>query len=163
MLVAITIGAILLVSAYVPYGYYSDRSRTKLSVERIEQLASKAKLLAATGYTPRGTEKNVDLALYLGIGNPFIELYRLDREESLVDPAKRVSIEKRSLESSMQLSKLFTPSTTSGVWIVYRSPDGQREVYMESSLTTPVTSFTGGLVGKNNVSSGSLSYPFLIP
>lgn len=56
------IGALLLLLAYAPYGYYGDKAKVRLSGERIKQSMGEAKLLASGGYT-RSDGKNGDIVL----------------------------------------------------------------------------------------------------
>lgn len=63
LLVAITIGAILMIFVVAPYNFYSEKSRARLSAERITQAITKAKMMSVSGYAPNG--KNVDLAVSL--------------------------------------------------------------------------------------------------
>ena len=46
LVVVISIMMILLIFSIAPYSYYADKARVRLSVERIEQIMNKAKLLA---------------------------------------------------------------------------------------------------------------------
>lgn len=73
LLVAITIGAILLVFSIAPYNFYSEKSRVRLSANRIEQVLSKAKLMVASGFAPTG--KSVDLVVVLSKGASRVPTY----------------------------------------------------------------------------------------
>ena len=48
LVVVISIMMILLEFSIAPYNYYADKARVRLSVERVEQMMNKAKLLAGT-------------------------------------------------------------------------------------------------------------------
>jgi len=51
MLIAITIFFIIVVMSYVPYSYYQNKAKLRISVKEISQSISEAKNLAINGYT----------------------------------------------------------------------------------------------------------------
>lgn len=67
LIVVVSIVMILFIFSIAPYNFYADKSRVRLSVERVEQLMNKAKLLAGTGYSPQGN--NVDLVIHIQSGS----------------------------------------------------------------------------------------------
>ena len=75
LIVAISIAAILMMFAIAPYNLYTDKARVRLSAERIEQMISKAKLFASTGYSVG--DKNQDLIVSVKRGGKEVSIERI--------------------------------------------------------------------------------------
>ena len=75
MIVAVSIGAMLMMFAIAPYNLYTDKARVRLSAERIEQVISKARLFASTGYSVG--DKNQDLIVSIERGKTAVNLERI--------------------------------------------------------------------------------------
>lgn len=152
LIVAMSLVMILFVFSVAPYNFYADKSRVRLSVERVEQLMNKAKLLAGTGYAPEG--KNVDLVVHIGSGSLEVVMYSIPTNSPvppITSPDRKI-VEKMMLESNVIISQIGGGSTVSGIDIVYRSPTGISQVWeTPSSSVTPIllsgTTLSGGILG----------------
>ncbi len=168
LVVVISIMMILLVFSIAPYNYYADKARVRLSVERVEQMMNKAKLLAGTWYSSGTT--NVDLVIRLKKWSSEVSLSSIPANSSPVSltSSERRPIEKFSLESKILISQIGGAGGAENVDIVYRSPAGNSDIWESSSdLSTPVvsaisTTYSGGILGIDGKEQGTLSKPFRI-
>ncbi len=174
LVVVIAIAAILMMFAYAPYNFYANKSRVRLSSERIEQAMSKAKLMASTGYSPNGN--NVDIVVHLALTADSVQIESVPASGSrsnipLSGNANRKMIESVPLDSQVILSGLF--GTTAGtiapaitqIDLVYRSPTGSSEVWDASNgiaTNIPLSSVVGGVIGIKGVTHGVLSRNFTL-
>jgi prepilin-type N-terminal cleavage/methylation domain-containing protein len=109
LLVAITIGAILMIFVVAPYNFYSEKSRARLSAERVTQAITKAKMMAVSGYAPQG--RNVDLAVALEKESEKIYTYSFISTGSggkvpSKTSSEAVKFEDIPLESGVKVSKI---------------------------------------------------------
>ncbi len=168
LVVVISIMMILLVFSMAPYNYYADKARVRLSVERVEQMMNKAKLLAGTWYSSGTT--NVDLVIRLKKWSSEVSLSSVPANSSPVSltSSERRQIEKFSLESKVLISQIGGARGAENVDIVYRSPMGNSDIWESSNDTSaPVvstisTTYTGGILGLDGKEQGTLSKPFRI-
>jgi prepilin-type N-terminal cleavage/methylation domain-containing protein len=171
LLVVIAIVGFLFLFAIAPYTFYSNTSKVRLSVDRVEQEMSKAKLLVSTGFAPNGA--NVDLVLRIGQGASSITLDSIPVSASgsaplpLGDP-QRKSIDRVPLDAPVLISGFLLSGGTSttapaSIDIVYRSPNGSMEVWDSSSaVSTRIISDIQGVVGVKGAMTGSLSRSFML-
>ena len=152
LIVAMSLVMILFVFSVAPYNFYADKSRVRLSVERVEQLMNKAKLLAGTGYAPDG--KNVDLVVHVGSGSLEVTMSSIPANSpvSAISSPDRKIVERIALESNVIISQIGGGATVTGIDIVYRSPTGISQIWETSSSTAiPVllsgTTLSGGILG----------------
>lgn len=166
LVAVISIGALLLLFAIAPYNFYADKSRARLSVERVEQAMNKAKLYAGTGFAPTGT--NLDLVVHLEKGGETVDIYSIPAGANLstIDDASRKLIERVRLESNVTLSRIGDSDAISGLAIVYRAPTGMAEVW-NLPQTGPAQRIStqipdSGIVGVKGGVSGALAKSFRI-
>lgn len=143
---------ILFIFSVAPYNFYADKSKVRLSVERVEQLMNKAKLLAGTGYAPEG--KNVDLVVHIESGSLEVTMSSVPVNSPVLSiaSADRKIVEKMRLESNVIISQIGGGSTLTGIDIVYRSPTGISQIWETPSISaTPVllsgTTLSSGILG----------------
>jgi prepilin-type N-terminal cleavage/methylation domain-containing protein len=129
LIVSIAIALILLVFAIAPYNFYANKSKVRLSGERIEQAMNKAKLLAGTGYAPGGS--NVDLVVHLRNGAKEIAITSVPAGSAplAIENPNRNQVEKIRLENDVAITSLGGIATSQGIDIVYRSPTGVSQVW----------------------------------
>lgn len=136
--------------AYAPYGFYTDKTRVGLSVDKIEQAINKARLMSTTGFTFPGTSKNADIAVSLKKSAKVAEIYALASTTSdISDTARAALVESIRLEDNVVISQL---GSDNALLIVFRAPSGKRELIGGTS--------TGGIIGHNGAITGSLSKHF---
>jgi prepilin-type N-terminal cleavage/methylation domain-containing protein len=174
LLVVIAIVGFLFLFAIAPYTFYSNTSKVRLSVDRVEQEMSKAKLLVSTGFAPNGA--NVDLVLRIRQGTSSITLDSIPVSASGSAPLplgdlQRKSINRVPLDAPVLISGFIpsggtptTPPTSIDIIdIVYRSPNGSMEVWDSSSaVSTRIISDIQGVVGVKGTMTGSLSRSFML-
>lgn len=166
LVAAISIGALLLLFAIAPYNFYADKSRARLSVERVEQAMNKAKLYAGTGFAPTGT--NLDLVVRLEKGGETVTIDSIPAGTNPppIEDASRKQIERVRLESNVTFARIGDSDTISVLDIVYRSPTGMAEVWnvpaagSAQRILTQIPS--SGIVGVKGVTSGALAKSFRI-
>jgi len=123
--------------AYAPYGFYTDKARVGLSVDKIEQAINKARLMSTTGYTFPGTNKNADIAVYFQKSAKVVEIRALTTTTSdISDSTNSALIESVRLEDSVEISQIG--NDTEAV-VIFRAPSGKQEIKR--------TTATGGIVG----------------
>jgi prepilin-type N-terminal cleavage/methylation domain-containing protein len=129
LMVAIAIGGILMTLAYAPYSFYTDKSRVNLSVEKIEQAFSKAKLLSTTGYTFPRTSQNADLAVYVRNGAKSVEIRALKAGTSeMAVGGNTALVEDVRMEDKVVVSSIDAASAVSEFMVIYRAPAGKMEI-----------------------------------
>ena len=129
LMVVMAIGGILMTLVYAPYSFYANKARVSLSEEKIEQIFTKAKLLATTGYTFGSTGHNADIAVYLRKGAPTVEMRSLSPGSSdFLVGQNTIVAELLRLEDNVQISNLAGSADLSEIMVVFRAPSGKEEI-----------------------------------
>jgi len=121
LMIVITIIGILTVGAYIPYNFYSELARVRLSAEIVDQSVSDAKILASNGYVFPGTSENAHIGLILRKASNSMDILAYQSgSRSLVPDATAKLVRTIALENNITLSAL--PSDT--VLVYFTAPSG---------------------------------------
>lgn len=153
LIVVITIIGIVSIGAYVPYNYYGELARIRLSSDIVDQSLSDARILATNGYVFPGTTSNADIGLVLRKSSGQMDIIALKKGKiTLTGSTDMTNIKSSSLENNIAFSIL--PSDT--VLIRFESPNGNMSIY-DKDLTEITGTGIVTAIGLNGVEKGPLS------
>ncbi len=147
LMVVMTIGVLILLLTYAPYNFYSDRSKVRLSAERVNQVINEAKLLTSGGYT-QGNGKNGDILLSFFALSGSIVMESIPHWGNL--ESQREFIKVIPLEDLITLSD-FSPSP---LFLLYRALSASG---IPLNTQGEISTFTGVVIGKWWATRGLLS------
>ena len=135
LLIVITIIAILTMLTFVPYNFYSNVWKVRISKEIINQMVNEASL-NANSVEDKTTKKNLNLWIKLKEGSGTIDIvsYPYDFTGSLFDGWEL--FKQVNLEDWVNVNKIsFSWSAQDEALIFFKAPDWEMTIYKNSSET----------------------------
>ncbi|MDD2487599.1 MAG: prepilin-type N-terminal cleavage/methylation domain-containing protein [Candidatus Gracilibacteria bacterium] len=164
VIIVITIISILTLLGFVPYDFYSNVSKVRISKEIIDQTFNEA-FLNSNSVIDKVSKKNLNIGIlmekqsheYKILSFPFNHTGSISET---VSGAKLLRTIK--LEDGVNINKITVDGTesSSGVIFYFRSPDGEMDIYRNETLTGSNSEIT---VGYGKSIDGILSKIIKIP
>lgn len=138
---------------YAPYSYYSDVAKVRISVEKIEQAFSEARLSSSMGLSVPGTDANADAYLVLLEGTSNVGLYAAKSGSGFAPQSEFRLLRDIPLEKDIEISRLPSPRVT----VKFSAPSGAFSAVDQDGV--PLV-FTGGTLGLHGAVLGTLIREF---
>lgn len=134
IMIVITIIAILSVGFYIPYNFYSNISRVKVSKEILTQTLNEGKSSVAWVVTsPYMDAKNQNIAIFIKKWNNFIDMIWFDYDYSWsLSRHYWHYIKNIDLESNVEISKIKTLNSSTEfdeTILYYKAPNWELTIY----------------------------------
>lgn len=152
LLIVVTIIGILSVGSYIPYNYYSQVSRVRISMERIIQSVSNAKTLAQNGSLFPGEDKNANIGLKIEKWARTIDMFAYLTGTSFWEDSNTKGIKTIALEDNVQINTL----SESGILVYFTAPNGTMKFYKQDGTELTASGITLD-IGWKTATAGSLS------
>lgn len=152
-IIVITIIGIVSIGAYVPYNYYGEIARVRLSSDIVDQSLSDARILATNGYVFPGTTNNADIGLILRKSSGRMDIMALRKGKISIDTSTDAKIIK---SSSLEQKITFTVLPSDTILVRFESPNGNKSLY-DKNLTEITGTGITATIGLNGVEKGPLS------
>lgn len=141
VMIVITIIAILSVWVFIPYNFYSNISRVKVSKEIITQTLNESKSSAAWVITSASADaKNQNIAIFMKKWNNFVDMVLFDYDYSWslsIPPWDHIRIRNIDLEPNIEISKIKSIGSNiefnGEIIFYYKAPNWELTIYSSPS------------------------------